>query len=216
MYSKGLFITIEGGEGSGKSTQIKALKHFIEKNFPHIPLCLTREPGGCGSAEKIREVVVKGEANDFLPHTELLLMIAARVEHMQRVVYPALKKGYIILCDRYIDSTRVYQGWVQGISALMIDDLHKIFSLDESDKTLLIDVPEDMGLERTLLRASEEDRFEKKGSTFHKKVREGYLALAQNDKSGRIYVCDGTIDAETLSKHIGEKVHTWIKNHYDL
>ena len=175
----GLFITFEGGEGSGKSTQIKLLKAYICSLIPDIEIVITREPGGTEVAEQIRDILVNGATDKLSPRAETLLMIASRAEHIDRVILPALGRGAIVLCDRFKDSSVVYQGLANNISKEEIDKIHE-FALKscEPDLTILLDIPAETGIKRALDRNEGDQRFEQKGDAFHQRIREGYLKLA--------------------------------------
>ena len=205
-YSFPSFITIEGGEGSGKSTQISLIEKYL--NSKDIQTLTTREPGGCFGAEKIREIVVNSTDESFCVQSELLLMIAARAEHVNKVIVPAIESGKVVICDRYIDSTIVYQGIVQGIDVKIINEIHKMLKIPMPCKTLLFDIPEEIGLCRAGKRGDGEDRFEKKGNNFHKNVRRGYLSLV--DKSeGRISVLDATKPIDEIEVSIKFLLNKW-------
>ena len=179
---RGLFITFEGGEGSGKTTQIQRLKSWIENNCEEFSLCLTREPGGTEDAEAIRGLLLNGLIQKWQPATEAMLVSASRHEHVVHVIQPALQRGNIVICDRFIDSTHIYQGFVGGINGEALDGLDKL-SCDGlvPDLTLLMDVDSNVGLARTVERGGSEDRFEAKGKAFHQKVRQGFLARAKQE-----------------------------------
>lgn len=180
----GYFITLEGGEGSGKSSQIQRLSNYFQDFFPDRELVITREPGGTVEAEKIRDILVNGQADKFTPQTEALLMIASRTEHVDKVILPALDRGAVILCDRFSDSSVVYQGLAHDIARADIDRLHE-FAIDglKPHRTYLLDLPPEIGLERANRRADmisgQESRFEDKGLSFHKRVRDGFLEIAK-------------------------------------
>ena len=180
----GLFVSLEGGEGSGKSTQVKRLADYLSDCFPQREIVCTREPGGTKQAEAIRKMLVTGATDKFLPATEALLMSAARAEHVAEVIQPALCRDAFVICDRYIDSTFVYQGFAHNIEVSTLEEVHQ-FACGGlmPDLTLLLDVPPELGLLRALGRSSSspdaEIRFEGKGVAFHEKVREGFLELAQ-------------------------------------
>lgn len=179
----GYFITLEGGEGSGKSSQIKRLQAFLSAQFPERELIISREPGGTVEAEKIRDLLVNGQVDKFTPQTEALLMVASRTEHVDKVIMPGLRRGAIILCDRFSDSSVVYQGLAHDIDRSAIDTLHD-FAIKglKPHRTYLLDLPPETGLERAHKRsgvsAAQESRFEDKGIRFHERVREGFLSLA--------------------------------------
>jgi dTMP kinase len=183
---KGRFITLEGGEGAGKSTQARLLAAWLEEKG--ISVALTREPGGTPSAEEIRNLLVTGEVGRWDPLTETLLHYAARREHMARLILPALEAGQWIICDRFIDSTTAYQGYGQGI------DLGTIAKLRETvlggftpDLTLILDVSPETRRARTAARPGNEDRYERMNEAFHDRVRAGFHAIA-NAEPGRCAV----------------------------
>ena len=163
------FITIEGGEGTGKSTLIRGLAEALKLRGNDI--LLTREPGGTVGAEQIRDLLVKGDVKRWSPTTELLLLNAARRDHVERIVQPALAQGTIVLCDRYVDSTLVYQG-MSGVSFDLIRDIHdKVIGL-WPDRTLVLDAPPEIGLRRAAERGGD-DRFESMNLQFHVDVQKG-------------------------------------------
>jgi dTMP kinase len=177
---RGLFITFEGGEGSGKTTQIQQLKKWIESNMDSVNLCLTREPGGTIEAETIRALLLKGAASKWQPATEAMMMSASRHEHVIHVIKPALARGDVVICDRFTDSTHVYQGYVGGVDNALLDGLDQ-FSCQGlvPDLTLLLDINSNVGLARTIQRGNAESRFESKGAAFHHKVRQGFVERAK-------------------------------------
>jgi len=200
MKSKGKFITFEGGEGSGKSTQARMLYEFLRSK--DISTILTREPGGSEVAEEIRNVIVNGSANKVDAHAEVLLLVAARRDHILKRIQPALNLGQWVVCDRFIDSTFVYQGETKGVPMQLIQNLHDVFCFGiMPDKTVLCDVSVERGLERAKARSSEEDRFEKNGFNFHKNVREGFLSLSQLYPE-RYFVVNGENSIENIHFHI--------------
>jgi dTMP kinase len=175
---QGKFITFEGGEGAGKSTQLKRLVARLEKGGREV--VATREPGGSPGAEIIRDIVLKGRADRWSPVTETLLMYAARRDHVERVIRPALAKGAWVVCDRFADSTRAYQGAAGGTDPGLIAEL-EVHVLEETvpDLTLIFDLPVTEGLERAFVRAGAEMRFESKGQAFHERLRESFLSIAR-------------------------------------
>jgi len=174
----GRFITFEGGEGAGKSTQLKRLVTRLEAAGRDV--VATREPGGSPGAESIRELVLKGSADRWSPVTETLLMYAARRDHIERVIRPALAHGAWVVCDRFADSTRAYQGAAGGTDPALIAALEThILEMTRPDLTLIFDLPVDVGLQRAHARAGSEMRFESKGLAFHERLREGFLAIAR-------------------------------------
>lgn len=201
--SAGKFITIEGGEGSGKSTQIALLKSALEK--AHIPHVITREPGGEEGAEAIRTLLVTGDKNRWDPLAETLLFSAARVQHVARLVRPALDAGTLVLCDRFLDSNRVYQG-SKGISQAYIDALHSM-TLGNlmPDLTIILDIDPTVGLKRAGTRADNETRFEGMELEFHQQVRSGFLAIARNDPA-RCYVVDAAQTSEVVHAQVWARI----------
>ena len=177
---RGLFITFEGGEGSGKTTQIQQLKNWIESNMESVNLCLTREPGGTIEAETIRALLLNGAASKWQPTTEAMMMSASRHEHVIHVIKPALARGDVVICDRFIDSTHVYQGYVGGVDNALLDGLDQLSCQGlVPDLTLLLDINSNVGLARTIQRGNAESRFESKGAAFHHKVRQGFVERAE-------------------------------------
>jgi dTMP kinase len=190
----GRFITFEGGEGAGKSTQLKRLVARLQATG--LDVVATREPGGSPGAESIRELVLKGAADRWSPVTETLLMYAARRDHVERVIRPALARGAWVVCDRFADSTRAYQGAAGGVAPALIAAMEThVLEQTRPDLTLIFDLPVDLGLERAHARAGAEMRFESKGLAFHERLREGFLAIARAEPE-RCAVIDakGTLD----------------------
>ena len=187
---KGLFITFEGGEGSGKTTQIQFLKEWFEVNVESCGLCLTREPGGTHGAESIRALLLNGSAGKWQPATEAMLMSASRHEHVFNVIRPALGRGDIVICDRFTDSTHVYQGHVGGVNDKLLEGLDQLSCNGlVPDLTLLLDIDSNEGLARTVERGLEENRFETKGKVFHQGVRQGFIERA-GQHANRIVIID--------------------------
>ena len=198
----GLFITFEGGEGSGKTTQIQHLKNWIESNMDSANLCLTREPGGTIEAESIRELLLNGAANKWQPATEAMMMSASRHEHVIHVIKPALSRGDIVICDRFTDSTHVYQGYVGGVDNALLDGLDQLSCQGlVPDLTLLLDMDSDAGLTRTIQRGDAESRFESKGTAFHQKVRQGFVERAEKYPD-RIAKIDAARPADAVTKDV--------------
>lgn len=202
----GLFITFEGGEGSGKTTQIQLLVDWLEDVAPGREIVVTREPGGTPVAEGIRNMLVTGTADKLLPGTEALLMSASRHEHVERVIKPALAAGKIVISDRYNDSTTVYQGIVGGVSRSSIDALHHLACGDVvPDATLLLDLDADVGLGRADNRGGVETRFETKGAAFHQSVRDGFLSLATADP-GRFHIIDANRSIAEIAHDVSQAI----------
>ena len=172
------FITFEGGEGAGKSTQIKLLgAAFQAKGHAVLE---TREPGGSPGAEQIRGLLVDGPAERWQPLTEALLHYAARAEHLQATVRPALAEGTWVLCDRFTDSTLAYQGYGHRLGAAPIETLRSLIAADPlPDLTLILDLPVQLGLARAAGRADAAARYERMGRAFHERVRQGFLEIAR-------------------------------------
>ena len=202
----GILITFEGGEGSGKTTQIYNLEVWLESELPDIKLVVTREPGGTEGAELIRDLLVRGASDRWQPITEALLMSASRHEHIKNVVEPALERGEIIISDRFYDSTTIYQGVVGGVDAEAITALTKLACGNViPDLTSLLDMDAKVGLARAGKRDDGERRFEEKGLNFHQKVRDAFLHLAQVHKD-RFVIIDATLTTSEIAKVIRDKV----------
>lgn len=201
MSPTGLFITLEGGEGSGKSTQIRRLAGFLEKQGHAV--IVTREPGGTPEAEKIRNLLVQRDGGDWTPLTECLLLFAARVMHVETLIKPALAAGKIVISDRFTDSTRAYQSYGHGVDRDVIEKLNTLTLGDfKPDVTFILDVEVEEGLARAGKRLardeSSEDKYELLGVSFHQRLRDGYLAIAAREP-GRCHVvnANGTLDDVT-------------------
>ena len=176
--TRGQFITFEGGEGAGKSTQVKRLVARLQGQGREV--VATREPGGSPGAESIRDLVLNGAADRWSPVTETLLMYASRRDHIERVIRPALDRGAWVICDRFADSTRAYQGAGGGTAPELISALEThILEGTRPDLTLVFDLPTEVGLERAHARAGGEMRFESKGLAFHQRLRDAFLAIAR-------------------------------------
>jgi dTMP kinase len=188
VSAKGFFISFEGIDGSGKSTQTKLLKQALEASGHDV--ILTREPGGSPGAEEIRALVLQGDPDRWSAQTEILLFTAARRDHLERTIQPALDAGKVVICDRFADSTRMYQGLSRGDLRATVDQLHDLMIGVEPDLTLLIDMDPAEGLSRALSRNTVEERFEDFGESLQAAMREGFLALAQ-EFSDRFVVIDG-------------------------
>lgn len=193
----GLFITFEGGEGSGKSTQIKLLAKRLAEGGRDV--LVTREPGGTPEAEAVRALLVSGDVARWTAKSEALLNYAAREQHLEQVIRPALAQGRTVLCDRFMDSTRAYQGYAGGCEASFIDALEKaVVGETAPNLTLIFDLDPAIGLARAKARgdAVSEDRYERKGLTFHKNLREGFLdILRKNPRRCRLIDAAQEIDA---------------------
>jgi dTMP kinase len=198
---KGRLITFEGGEGVGKTTQIERLRAALERQG--IAVVVTREPGGTAGAEAIRRLVIEGSGERFAPMTETLMFLAARDDHVCRLIRPALAAGKWVLSDRFIDSTRVYQGIAGSLGLPLIDRLHELVFGDlRPDRTILLDLPAREGLARRR-RSSEVNRFDQMALDFHERVRAGFLSLAKREP-GRIAVIDAGGSAEAVAARVLE------------
>mmetsp|Transcript_22403 Transcript_22403/g.36028 ORF Transcript_22403/g.36028 Transcript_22403/m.36028 type:complete len:187 (-) Transcript_22403:1917-2477(-) len=178
--------------------------HLVNKGHDVV---LTREPGGSPGAEEIRALVLQGDPDRWSAETELLLFTAARRDHMERLILPALAQGKIVICDRFADSTRMYQGLSRGDLRATVDALHDLMISREPDVTLLIDMDPTKGLARAKGRQGTEERFEDFGAELQTKMRAGFLALAQEFKT-RFHVIDGAQDIETVAQTVAETVQT--------
>lgn len=188
MSQHGRFITIEGGEGSGKTTQIEKLANALRKAGKTV--ITTREPGGHPGAEQIRDLLLRGSEDRWDPVAETLLFQAARVQHFRSVIEPALRRGEWVVCDRYIDSTIVYQGMSKGLGKRFVEALHSLTLGNVAPHlTLLLDIDPVVGLGRAAGRGDSETRFEQMAIDFHRMVREGFLSLAKCEP-GRMMVID--------------------------
>ena len=201
----GKFITFEGGDGAGKSTQIKRLAAAIEKTG--LTVTVTREPGGSRGAETIRAMLLDPDA-EWDPQTEALLHFAARADHYTTKIAPALKEGAWVLCDRFADSTRAYQGYGLGLDMGAIETLYEI-ALDDfvPDLTIILDIPVETGVERMIERGADPDRYEKMDTAFHERLRQGFLEIAKQDPD-RCAVIDADNDIDTVTARIFDCVET--------
>ena len=200
--SKGLFVTFEGGEGVGKTTQINLLKSYL-LNLNYKVVC-SREPGGTIEGEKVRKLLVSGSSKKWDTMSEALMFNASRRQHINKIIHPSLNKGNIVLCDRFIDSTIVYQGYAGTIKQSILKHLHKNFCYNlYPDLTFFLNLDASLGLKRTKKRfnGKEENRFEKFGLNYHYKVSKGFNKLAENNKE-RIMTIDASETIENVSKKI--------------
>ncbi len=202
MTASGCFITFEGIDGSGKSTQARRLAEALRAEGHEV--VLTREPGGSPGAEEIRRLVLEGDPDRWSAETEILLFTAARRDHLERTITPALAAGKIVICDRFADSTRMYQGLSRGDLRALVDQLHTLMIGREPDLTLLIDMDPETGLARARGRQGHEERFEDFGPELQRRMRAGFLALA-GEFADRIRIIDGAhpeaeVAAEVLAR----------------
>jgi len=210
-----MFVTFEGVEGSGKTTQIRLMGDFLHaKGFSYI---VTREPGGTEVGEEVRKILLSSQNSNMSPVAELFLYMAGRAQHIKEIIVPALANKKIVLCDRFCDATIAYQGSARGLDLGLIKELNRIATSGlNPDITILIDCPVDIGLRRAIRRIYsdinqvKEDRFEREERSFHQKVREGYLKIAK-DEDGRVMVIDGTKDRDTVHEEICKAVFSKIK-----
>jgi dTMP kinase len=210
-----LFITFEGVEGSGKTTQIQRLrKYFVRRG---IPCKVTREPGGSPIGEKIRKILLNPDHHEMVPMTELLLYEAARAQHVAAVIRPFLKKGGVVLCDRFSDATVAYQGFGRRMDLQWIKRLNDLASQGiRPDVTFLLDCPSGLGLERAIrrnraLKREKEERFEREKIQFHRRVRRGYLAIARREPR-RVKVINTRVGEEKVFEKIRKIVDNLIKS----
>lgn len=189
----GLFITVEGTDGCGKTTQIKLLEEYFEKGGYSV-VCV-RDPGSTPIGEKIRKIIIDPDNKEMCSTTETLLYAAARAQMVEQIIRPALKRGSVVISDRYIDSSYAYQGFARGMGAKMIKDINK-YAIDDiiPDITIFLQLKPEQGIERKKNQA-ELDRMEAQKNSFHKRVYDGYTRLAKNNRK-RIKIVDaaGTID----------------------
>ena len=204
----GCFITFEGGEGAGKSTQINRLANLLRRRGHDV--LVTREPGGSQGAEAVRHVLLDGQAEEFGVRMEAILFAAARNDHVEQIIRPALEEGTVVLCDRFMDSTRVYQGVTGNLEPAFTENLERVAVHGVvPDITIIIDVPAKTGLERARKRGSKDssgpDRFEKEEIVTHEKRREAFRELCQSEPD-RCKLVDGMAKEDTVALTILELV----------
>jgi dTMP kinase len=194
--SKGILVTFEGIEGSGKTTQIGLTRVYVEE---HGYSCLvTQEPGGCPLGEKMRQLLLDEKDLSIEPLAELFLIEAGRTQHVAEVIRPALDKGQVILCDRYTDATLAYQGYGRGVNISLIEEMNRRATGGLTPQcTIVLDCPVEVGMAR----AQGEDRFEREGNAFHQRVREGYLRVARHDPQ-RVRVVSGEGEPSAVQEQI--------------
>ena len=198
----GLFISLEGIDGSGKSTQGRRLAEALRQQGRTVTL--TREPGGSPGAEEIRRLVLEGHVDRWSAETEILLFTAARRDHLEKTIRPALDRGEIVITDRFADSTRIFQGITRGDLTDTVDRLHQLMIGVEPDLTLLFDLDPAIGLSRANARAGKELRFEDMGLGFQEKARAGFLSLAAHHP--RFHVIDADGDPDTVASRVQQTV----------
>jgi len=194
-----MFITFEGIDGSGKSTQARKLAEALCASGHDV--IRTREPGGSPGAEEIRALVLQGDPDRWSAKTEILLFTAARRDHLERTIEPALAAGKVVICDRFADSTRMYQGLTRGDLRALVDDLHRLMIGREPDLTFLIDIEPEVGLARAKGRQGHEERFEDMGLAMQARMRAGFLQLSQ-EFSNRFRVIDGNRAPEAVAAEV--------------
>jgi len=204
---RGLFITFEGGDGVGKSTQVKRLGDYL-RNQGHTVL-ETREPGGAPGAEIIRELLVTGAADRWTPMAEALMMYAARAEHLEKTIVPALEHGEIVLCDRFSDSTMAYQGHAGSIGTEKIKDLYDVVVGENytPDLTYVLHISSGEGIKRAKTRNDAEHRFEDKGDAYHLAVEQAFIDIA-NSNPNRCILIDANGDKETVTQRLVDALQT--------
>ena len=199
MKNKGYFISFEGIDGSGKSTQIQKLAEFL--GALDFDIVITREPGGSVGGEEIRNLLLQGNVDRWSAETEILLFTAARRDHLERIILPALKEGKIVICDRFTDSTRMYQGMRGANLRNLVDTLNeKVINFDP-DLTIIIDINPEISLKRAKSRKTVEERFEDFGVDLQMKMRKGFIELAK-EFGNRIEVVDGQQSVDKLAQDI--------------
>lgn len=201
MSMQGLFVTLEGIEGAGKSTVARWVCEWLGRQ--QIRVTLTREPGGTPLAERVRHIVLERGAEELSPATETLLMFAARGIHLENLIRPVLARGDCVVCDRFTDATRAYQGAGRGVDRAWIESLaSEVQGSLQPDCTLLLDLPVPMGLERARnRRAGAADRFEAEAQAFFERVRAAYLELARREPQ-RIHVIDASVPLEAVERQV--------------
>lgn len=203
---RGRFITFEGGEGGGKSTQARRLAAVL--GAAGIGTVLTREPGGSPGAEEIRALLVDGEVHRWDAVTEALLHFAARRDHLARTILPALERGDWVISDRFVDSTVAYQGYGHGLDLAVIEDLTRMtVGSAWPDVTLILDLPVAAGLSRAGGRGAGEDRYERMDAAFHERIRQGFREIARKEPR-RCFVIDAARDEDTVFGAVLEAVET--------
>ena len=203
------FITLEGGEGAGKSTQVRLLAAKLEEQGHKV--VVTREPGGAPGAEAIRRLIVNGDTDRWTPKAEALLMFAAREDHLAQTIRPALARGEWVVCDRFADSTMAYQGVAQGLGPKFVNDLRELVVGDDMPAlTLVLDLSPETGLARAGRRANGEDRYERMEIEFHQTLRQAFLNIAKNEPERCV-----VIDAERGEAEVAEAIWAAVRGYLD-
>lgn len=212
--TKGVFITLEGGEGTGKSTQVKMLGAAL--SAAGVGAVLTREPGGTDQAERIRNLLIQRDAGNFDPLTEAMLMMSARREHLVNKIWPSMKQGKWVVSDRFADSTRAFQGYGMGLDQGLIDRIYEMIAGEfQPDLTFVFDIDAEKGLSRSLkqlaitsdVNESTEDRYERMGLPFHNRLRQGFLDIAKRFPD-RCVIIDASQDIATIHGQILKIIET--------
>ncbi len=209
QQTRGLFITLEGVEGSGKSTQIHHLAEALTRAGCHV--LQTREPGGTAAAEAIRHILLTALSHEpIAPQTEALLILAARCQHVTHLIRPALQRGTVVLCDRFSDSTYAYQGFARGLDLRWLRAANEVATGGLTpDLTLILDLPVSVGLARRRADSGQQNRLDRETERFHRKVRRGFLALAA-EEPGRIKIVNANRPAQEVQDELTEIVVGWI------
>ena len=212
--TKGVFITLEGGEGTGKSTQVKMLGAAL--SAAGVDAVLTREPGGTDQAERIRNLMIQREAGNFDPLTEAMLMMSARREHLVNKIWPSMEQGKWVVSDRFVDSTRAFQGYGMGLDQGLIDRIYEMIAgAFQPDLTFVFDIDAEKGLSRSLKQLavtadkneSTEDRYERMGVPFHNRLRQGFLDIAKRFPD-RCVIIDASQDIAAIHGQILKTIET--------
>ncbi len=212
--AKGVFITLEGGEGTGKSTQVKMLGAALAA--AGLDAVMTREPGGTDQAERIRNLMIQRDAGNFDPLTEAMLMMSARREHLVNKIWPSMEQGKWVVSDRFVDSTRAFQGYGMGLDQGLIDRIYQMIAGDfQPDLTFVFDIDAEKGLSRSLKQLavtadkneSTEDRYERMGVPFHNRLRQGFLEIAKRFPD-RCVIIDAAQDIATIHGQILKTIET--------
>ena len=205
-----MLITFEGIEGSGKTTQADLLYGYLKQKGYNV--IKTREPGGTGLGEALRDVLLRRDMRVF-PLAELLIFMAVRAQHMEEVISPALAEGKIVLCDRFVDATYAYQGYGRSIDLGIIETFNRLVTKGvRPNLTILLDCDVDQAFKRKLAANQQMDRFEREGTSFHQKIRDAYLKLSEEDGK-RFFVIGPSLDTEATHGAIREKVESLLQSH---
>ena len=209
QHTRGLFITLEGGEGSGKSTHIRHLAEVLTQAGHRV--LQTREPGGTATAEAIRHLLLSASSQEpVTPQAEALLILAARSQHVRHLIRPALQSGTVVLCDRFSDSTFAYQGFARGLDLQWLRAANEVATGGLTPNlTIVLDLPVSVGLARRRANRGEQNRLDREAERFHRKVRRGFLALAA-DEPGRMTVVNSNRPAQEVQDELTQIVVGWI------